>query len=398
MSRQTTTENIFDRYKKEAQDSRITKIDFISGLNDLLQRMKLTKPAEMIAYIYYVDGYEDYVIPADFREAIAVYGDNSDVISYVSPFRFRLGDPDVAFTEQVDAGKRYLKIRDGVWSGLKTGITDCDSLTDDGAWTIAGGSGLAIDTTTKEKGSGSVSFSVSSAQATLLFIKTSAIDASEYTEHMIMRLFTWLPTAPSSIVLRVGNDASNYFEQTITAQANGRSFNTSVKNEIEFRESNSTQTGTVDRTDMVWYQFEFNFSASIAVDNFRVDAMVLARPEILELEYYTNYIGLNSSGVLIEKITESAESTDDPIIKEYPDYINVVVDGLLSEFFKVKNPNRGVVFEARFRGEFDQRKKALGGMALINERYPNRRANYKRITNLPPLYTGRTMGGRRYSR
>lgn len=395
MSKPTTLDNIYERYKKEAGDLRITKLECIKDLNDLLFQIPITKPAERIQKIYYVDGFYNYQAPDDMRDVIAIYADSVKIIRYVSYFRWKLEEPIISFTDQVNKGKRFLKIRNSYTDSVATLVTECDSLTEDGTWAATGGASTpTIDTNTKESGSGSISFNMSaSTQGILTFTKTVVIDASSYTEFMRLRCNIWLPTLPSSIKVRVGNDASNYFEQTITTQANGEVFSASDVNEIEFAENSATETGTVTKSTIDWFQFEFNFASATTDTQFRIDKIVLAKPEIMDLEYYTNYVAITSAGILQDKITESDSTDDEPIIKDYPDYINVIINGLAAGHLQNKAPERAELYYKKFIAE-EYNGKLIGGIKFLEDRYPSRRAAYKRIKTLPDLYRGNLRQGK----
>ncbi|MEA3272252.1 MAG: hypothetical protein U9P90_01125 [Patescibacteria group bacterium] len=386
MSKPTTLDNIFERYKKEAGDSRISKLQFIKDLNDLLFELPITKPAEQESKIYYIDEFYEYAIPSDMRESIALYSDQVKIIRYVSNLRFRLESPVAAYTDRVDAGQRFLNIRHPSTNSDVTSVTECDSLTADGAWVLSGGaSGASIDTNTKKSGSGSLKFTINGTGGVLTFTRTNAIDASAFTEKMRERLFAWLPVAPLSMEIRAGNDSSNYFSHTITTQANGKIFTTEDKNELEFAEESAVETGTVDKKNIYWFQFRFTFGAIVSNANFRFDKISLAKPEILDFEYYTNNVAITESGALQDKITENDSTTDEPIIKEYSDYINTIIDGLCASHLKNKAPARAERYRKDYISKRDGNKNIIGGIEFLLKRYPSRRASYQRKTSLPAL-------------
>lgn len=385
MSSPTTLDNIYARYKREAGDNRITKLDCIRDLNDLLFEMPITKPAEQFSNIYYVDGFYKYKIEDDFQDTIAIYSDEVRIIRYVSLFRFKLEEPACAYTDQVDAGKRFLLIRNPATSSQAVVVTECDSLTADGSWAASGDvSGLSVDENTKKSGSGSIKFTINGTNGILTFSKSSVIDASGFTENMRSRFYLWLPAIPSSIKIRIGNDSSNYFEHEVTEQAHGVPFTTEEENEIEFAENEATQVGSVDKDNIDWFQFVLTFSSSVNNSNFRIDKIVLAKPEILEHEYYTKYRAIDKNGNLKEKIEENENTTDEPIIKDYPDYINTIIDGLVANFLKNKAPQRAERYRADYIAK-EANGQLIGGIKYLKTKYPSRRATYKRVKTLPPL-------------
>ena len=392
----TTLNNIFTRYKKEAGDSRIAKIDLIKDLNDLLLEMEVTKPAEQQVNFYYLNDRDfiKYPIPDDFRDPIALYSDSLRMIRYVSNLKFNLGDPISAYTDVSDAGIRYLKARSFLTNANTIIASACNSLTEDGSWVNSGNAGVpSIDESVRKYGSGSIKFAITGTQGIITFIKTNAIDASDFTEQMRERFFTWLPVAPTNIKIRVGNDSSNFFEVTVTKQVSNEIFDTDDYNEIEFSEKASEETGTVDKTNIVWFQFEYNFGSNPNNSNFRIDKIIIGKPEILKQEYYTRYVAIDANGNLIEKISEDEDTTDEPIIKNYSPYINTIVDGLVANHLKNKAPERA----ARFREDYMGKKskstgKLIGGLAYLARKYPSRVAAYKRTKSLPPLNRGRRRG------
>lgn len=389
----TTLDNIFSEYKNRAGDKRITKLEFIKDLNPLLFAMGITKPCEMVDKLYYCKTFENYPIPTQgFRNAIGLYVDTApfNSIRYVSPLRFRLEDPSIAYTDQTDAGKRYLKVRHENSNSLASVMTEADDLTADGTWSASDSQTLAINNTTYKKGSGSLAFSITAAtDITLTFTKTSAIDATTYTEQMRLRLFAWLPTKPTSITLRVGNDSSNYFEQTVTTQVTGEVFLIDAVNEIELVRNDATETGSVTESAIDWFQIKVAFSASTTDTDFLLNHITLLKPEAMDLEWYTNYIAIDANGVLQQSITESATTTDEPIIKDYPDYIDTVINGLVARFLQNKAPARAKKYEEYYLGTQKGGPKLQTGLAYLREQYPSRAAKYKRKSTLPDLYNSR---------
>lgn len=386
----TLLDNLYEAYLDETEDSRNNKLGFIKALNRLLFRMELTKPAEMVSNIYYIDGFSDYQIPTGMRQPIGIYNENGEVIYYVSPQRFRWEEPANAFTDQGDDGKRYLRIRYPQTTSVVTIMTMADNLTADGTWAISGGSGLAVDEVTKKEGAGSITFTVSSASCVVSFTKSSVMDMSAMTEYARSRFYMWFPGAsylPTSLTIKIGNDNSNYFSQTVTTQASGLPFKEGVANEIEFALENATETGSVDRGSIDYFEVTLTFSASVSRSGFKINKIVLAKPEVLEMEWYTNYVAYDSSGNLIQSITESSEATDEPIIKDYPDYVNTALDGLCYDFLKVKDPARAQAFYTRFVGE-EKNGISFSGLMYLRKKYPPRQAAYKRFKQLPPLNRG----------
>lgn len=386
----TSLDQLYQAYSNELNDSNVTKTQFINKLNLLLLRILPTKPAEMLTPLYYVDGYEKYSIPSQgFRDPIAIYTPTSKVICYVSPFRYNLNDPATSFTDQGVAAYRYLKVKNPNNNSKAVVFTLADNLTNDGAWTIAGGVNIQLDPYVKLAGAGSLKFTINTDQCILTFDKTNVVDASDFTDNMRLRFNAWLPAKPTSIKVRLGNDSTHYFEQSITTQVSGEPINLLSVNEFEFAQEQSTMTALeVDKANIDFLEIEFNFSAAISTPNFRINKIYIAKPEIMNFEWYTSYVAIDSNGVLKQLITASEDSTDEPIVKDYPVYISTVLDGLIYDELKIKDPERAKGYYNRFVGE-KENNNYINGLGLIRKMFPNRRTNYRRMKTLPDLnYTG----------
>lgn len=382
-----TTDTVFEEFKTHVGDSVIEKVEFIRLFNKLLSELKLTKPAEQVSKLYYCVDWKNYALPTGFRNPISLRNENQLFMQYVSPYIFALRTISEMYTEQSDAGIRFMQVVHKGTNSQKALVSECDDLTADGTWSISGGSDLAIQENEKKSGGGSLQFSVNGLQTIVTFIRTNVIDVSGFTEHLRQRLYMKFSTVPSSVVLRVGNDASNYFEHTLTTQVTGQAFTTDGFNELEFSRQSSTETGTVDLTNMDWFQFELNFSVATVDTGFLIDKVELIKPEPLDFEWYTSYVALNSASELIEKITEDIDTTDNPLVLNYPDYLNTILDGLGYLFFK----NRGDA-EAKgiYRADYLSKKVdniVISGVSFLANEYPDRSAKYRREKRLPELYS-----------
>jgi len=381
-----TTDRIFEEFKTHVGDSVIEKTEFIRMLNKLGIEIKLTKPAEQLSKIFYCKDWDKYPLPTLFRAPISMRSSNKNFISYVSPYMFALRALSEVYSEQSDAGVRYVLIRHAGTDSAKSLVTECDNLTADGAWSIAGGSALAIQTNEKKSGAGSLEFSASALQTIVTFIRTNIIDVSGYTEHLRQRFFSKMPTVASNVKVRIGSDASNYFEHELTTQVTGQVFTTDEFNELEFSRQSATETGTVDLTAITWFQFEFNFPVAVTDSGFLLDKIELIKPEPLDFEWYTSAVALDENGLVIERVTEDINTTDTVLYLNYPNYLPTVLDGLGYLFFK----NRGSVESKQiYYNDFLAKKanrKLVSGLAYLEKLYPDRSAQYRRAKRLPELY------------
>lgn len=357
---------------------------FIRMLNRLLSDMRITKPAENISKIYFCNKFKKYPLPDGFRDPIGIrYGD-SGLLSRVTPAILSQYQSGEMYALQNNNGKLYTDIIHNNYSGGSVIITNCESLTADGTWTAGSGvSNIALNSNTKHQGNNSVGFDITGTQATITFVRTNVIDASSYTEHQGFGLYQWLPTKPSSVVMRWGNDDSNYYEQTLTTQANGEEFITTDENELRTDRNSATETGSVDNDNIDWFQVEYNFSSTITDTDFLIDYPILFKPDILNLEYYTSYLAKNSDGVLLSIITENADTTDIPFV--YDEYLQTILDGLCWRYFLKKDKELADKYRGMYEGRYAPSRALIGGLRYLLLKYPDRTQKVRNVIRLPQL-------------
>ena len=353
-------------------------------LNRLLIDMKITAPAEIMGNIYYSDKFKKYTLPSDFRSPIGLRDTAYSLLSRKTPAIVSQYKNGEMYALQNNNGVRYVEIVHSNNKCASAVLTECDSLTADGTWTAgAGVSNIAVDTITKHSGSGSVSFNISGATATITFVKTSVVDVSDYTEHQGAGFYAWLPTAPTQITIKWGNDASNYFSKTVTKQANGEGFSTTDKNEIRALRSEATETGSVNEDNIDYFELVYSFSSSITDTDFLLDYIVMFKPEILKMEYYTSYVAQNSSGTPIQKITESLTSSDLPLV--YDEYLHTLLDGLCWRYFQKKDKIIAGNYYSLYVANIAPSGALIGGLRYLSGLYPDRTQKVRNELRLPEL-------------
>lgn len=382
-----TLDQLHQAYKDEIGYDE-NKVVFIRKLNRLLLEMNLTKPAEQLASIYFSDEFRKYPLPAGFRSPIGLrdpnrYG-NVGLLQRLSPGRISQLFRGSNYAISNNGVKQYLEVLHSVNKSDLTRVTACDSLTADGTWTAGTGvANIAVDTITKHQGSGSIGFDVTAATATITFVRKNTLNITEMTEHCHEGFYLWLPTKPTQISVRFGNDASNYYAKTVTTQANGEEFSTSLKNEIRIDKNDAAETGSVDDTAIDYFAFVLSFSTNPNNSGYKIDDLVLFKPEILLLEYYTQYVAQDANGALTAKISESETATEIPLI--FDDYIQTVVDGLSWRYFIKTKPELAEYYRRNFLGTYLPNGAIVSGKRFLEMRYPDREQHIRREILLPPL-------------
>jgi len=134
-------------------------------------------------------------------------------------------------------------------------ISTLDSLTaGDGTWMAFGDAeSLVADTDDYVKESGSIKFNISSAGGTTAGIQNTGLNSFDITDYLggNSSIFVWhkinSATNITNYILRIGNDASNYYSKTITTKHDGTAFEAGW-NLLRFDLTSLTEIGTVDDT------------------------------------------------------------------------------------------------------------------------------------------------------
>ena len=383
-----TIASLYQDFKDEI-GSPVSEVFFIRQLNRLLIQMRLTKPAERLQKIYFNKEFRKYALEADYRDTVSLR-DTSRVFNdrpfhRTSPSLISQRSFGELYAIQGSDSVQFMEILHQRNTTSAAFLTKCDSLTDDGVWaSISNASNIQLNTTTKHDGAASVSFDITAAaSAEISFTKTSVIDTSAFTEHQGNGFFMWLPTLPTQVTIKWGNDATNFFSKTVTTQASGEAFITTDKNEFRVDRNDATETGSVDLTNMVYWTVTLTFSSAITDTDFLIDHIALFKPNILTHEYYSSFVAKNSSGILQAKITESTGTSDLPLI--FDDYQQTVIDGLAWRYFNRKKRELALDYKRDFISTLAPSGALISGLRLLNRKYPDMSQHIRRIPRLPSL-------------
>jgi len=333
-------------------------------------------------YVSYACDFERYALPSDYKTEgkISLRYDNridnnrNRIHDYDEPYEanrkghwvfydqeeWNLRDDTDMATIREDSGQEALWLANGSGSQTSQLISDCDSLTE---WAGALGAGnLSLDDDVKAKGEYAIKYDVTAGTTpTMTVTLTTAIDLSEYIEAGILRLYKWLPSAPTQIEIQIGEDATKYHTQTVTAQADGLPFDTENVNELELKFKDATLVGVPDMSVVTHFQIKMTFAVATTDTNFRIDEIQAYKSETLEFEYYSFYMVKNTStGVWQEKLTETPGTGETLLI--LPEWRKQFVAGCVYEELDKAGDKRAPGKKI----EYDQ------WVTKIQKRYPNK--------------------------
>lgn len=384
-----TLDQLYTDFKDHIGFDFNNKNQFIRMLNRLLVQMGLTKPVERLATLYYTTEFRKFLLPSDFRTPIGLRSQSRNTrrgnLRRYSPGRVSQLSQGEAYAIQADGGAQYAEVVHTWHQSQTTLVTECDSLTADGTWTAgAGASTLAIDTVDKASGGGSLGFTVTAATSTVTFDRTVAIDISGYGAHALAGFRIKLPELPTQITLRFGSASGVYYSKSLTTQGNGLPFTTVGYNEIILDKNNATPTGTPTDTAITHVAIILAFSSTPSITTgYRIDRIILSKPEEMTLEYYTKHVATNSSGTIQSYITESETSTDLPLVFE--DYRQTLLDGLAWMHFQNIKPELAEVYRRNYIATIAPSGALMSGLRYLNLRYPNREQHESHEIILPTL-------------
>jgi hypothetical protein len=198
--------------------------------------------------------------------------------------------------------------------GQATVIQPCDSLTEDGTFAITGdGSGMVIDDQIKVQGEGSIKFTVTGSGGTTTLTSTdnANFDVMDYIDDGRLFLDLQCPstntTALTSVRVRIGNDASNYYEATATTRHTGATI-LGGWGPISFDLAGATETGTVTDNEMDYIQILITHGTTGINGTYRLDYIFISRGVYFFLPYYSRYNIKTSGGTYQEKATATTDT------------------------------------------------------------------------------------------
>lgn len=186
-------------------------------------------------------------------------------------------------------------------------INLADSITQNGTWVVGGGAQtLTVDNVNYVAGSGSLKFNLAAGLASG-FLENSTFETVDLTNHLnqsTLFLFTYLPTASSvsSVELRWGTDAANYYTRTTTVTQQNTAFQNGW-NLLAFNWAGSTVVGAPDPSSIGYLRVIWNYNATLQT-GMRLNNTISQLGSILEIEYYSKFLFRDfATGAFQETVT-----------------------------------------------------------------------------------------------
>lgn len=212
-----------------------------------------------------------------------------------------------------DRGSQYLVANMPDGSTLQ--VQDCDSLTDNGTWAVSGdGSALALDGQIFEQGTGSLRFTVTPSTGTTVLTCTGLTYPIDMTDYLAQWAFldpqgpSGMTSDVSSVELRLGSSASNYYAVTATARYRGDGISGGW-GLAGFDLAAKATVGSPSAASISYVRIAIVHGTSPDVaGTWRMDNVFLAKPTYFQLPYYGRYNVLGSDGSYKAKVTDLADT------------------------------------------------------------------------------------------
>lgn len=169
-------------------------------------------------------------------------------------------------------------------------LHNCDSLTADGTVSASGdATNLTIDTVEYEEGSGSLNFDISAGTAPI--ITFSGFETKDFTtlqnkSHLIARVYLPTITNFTSVTLRWGSSASDYWSKTETTPAGNVALRVGW-NIFAFKWGDATETGSPVVSAIDYARVSLAYSSAVTDTDFRIDDIRIGESTEMELDYYS---------------------------------------------------------------------------------------------------------------
>jgi len=219
----------------------------------------------------------------------------------------KVGDPVNLSIGSIDSQNLVAIKRDSMNKKLLLSkVVDDDEITVDsldsiGDWSSYGdGTNLSADNNNFIEGTGAINWDIDDSGGTTAGISNTSLEAMDISDYLMDgSFFAWVYLSSSNSVtnfkLRIGSDASNYYEVIVTSNNEDNSF-VDGWNLLRFDLSGKSETGSVTATTCDYVAlFMTKDSSKTSETDYRFDDFRIKKGDYYYLEYYSKY-GWQTSG------------------------------------------------------------------------------------------------------
>lgn len=308
-----------DRHTGDETNDRFSQAARYDAITEAVVCLQEEHQSELQNFTYvlnYVDTINSYLISSALSDILMssdlrrMEGENNKLFTFKDGKSLQEdisnGNTDESYALERYNGKAYIVINKSSKYPAQV-VSQFESLTDGGTWTLdavtSDAINLSLDTVGFTQGNGCLMLDADVSQSgnNRISMYADDLDSLDFTEVKGLSsalLEVYLPevTYFSSVTLSWGTDSSNYYSATKTTPVSGAwavGWNT-VK--VDWTGA-TTQTGTVDITDINYVRIDLNYTASQGdASQYRVDYLRFARNEQLTLHYLSLNVGKDTNG------------------------------------------------------------------------------------------------------
>jgi hypothetical protein len=215
---------------------------------------------------------------------------------------------------EYDRGVPFLNVEDKL-DAMASLLHGCEAT--DGVTLSGDGSALAVDNIIYTEGLGSLRFLVTPATgSTALTFSIPSMDMTDFLAANWNFLDLISPStntaAIASIKLRLGSNASNYYEMTATTDMRGRTILPGIR-QMGFDFGSRTQVGTPVVTAIAWMQVVIAHGMIGVSGTYRIDNIFTAQGTYFQVPYYSINNVLSAAGLYKARATLSDDTVMFPL-------------------------------------------------------------------------------------
>lgn len=232
-------------------------------------------------------------------------------------------------------GKQRMRLK---YSGFNMLVHNLGSTSDNGTVTAGGDASNLTQDLYETNGSASgLKFDYDGTSGTITVTGMDSLDLTRYQDRSKLYMDIKLPSVTnfSSITLKIGNDASNYYSISATTDHLGESPVANEYTTIAFDWASASETGSVDITAMDYVQLTLAYGSSTTMTAVRIENLYISENIPVTIEYYTTNMVYDVSGTArTSEFNDSSATTDYPLFSGDWDYaLEPFIDSILEYIF-----------------------------------------------------------------
>lgn len=186
-------------------------------------------------------------------------------------------------------------------------VNQIDNITDNGTWATGGtASSISVNNTNFAQGAGSLQFNATTGAAYIENSTMVAVNLSAVVNQSSLFVWIYVPDASklTSVDLRWGSDASDYYHETVTQTQQGTAF-VNGWNLCQFQWASATVVGSPNSAAINYARVTLNLTANATA--VKINGMNSILGTILSYEYYSKYLFRNAiTGAYQETVTDDS--------------------------------------------------------------------------------------------